>query len=147
MANEHPLLLGTERNLVGIVTEPSPGSRPNGLGAIFVNAGVVHRVGPNRLYVNAARELAGRGIYYARFDLPGIGDSPARRDATPFDQAAVEETRAAMSRLADTYGVNRFVLAGLCSGAVVSFATAVADDRVAGAVLINPQGFGASPEL
>jgi hypothetical protein len=38
------------------------------------------------------------------------------------------------------------VLIGLCSGAVLSFRTAVADPRVVGAVLLNPQGFGTDQE-
>ena len=145
--NEQPLFVGTERTLVGIVTPPDPGVRPNGLGAVFINAGVVHRVGPNRLYVTTARALARQGYVSLRFDLPGIGDSPPRRDSKPFEQAAVEETRAAMSQLHEQYGVSRFALVGLCSGAVVSFNAAVADQRVVGTVLLNPQGFGGSPEF
>lgn len=146
MTNERPLFFGTEGTLVGIVSEPDAASS-NGFAAILVNAGVVHRVGPNRLYVTAARDLARQGFVSVRFDLPGIGDSPARRDAKPFEQAAVEEVRQVMSQLQDRYGVDRFVLIGLCSGAAVSFNTANVDDRIAGAVLINPQGFGGSPEL
>jgi pimeloyl-ACP methyl ester carboxylesterase len=51
-----------------------------------------------------------------------------------------------LSRLEADYGVRRFVLMGLCSGAVVSFRTAVADPRIVGAVLINPQGFALDAE-
>jgi pimeloyl-ACP methyl ester carboxylesterase len=147
VVTEQPVLFGTERNLVGIVTVPDAGVAANRLGAIFLNAGVVHRVGPNRLYVNCARALAKLGFVSARFDLPGIGDSPPRRDAKPFEQAAVEETVQAMSDLEQRCGVGRFVLIGLCSGAVVSFNTALADARVVGTVLINPQGFGGSHEF
>ena len=125
------------------MTEPDGGTPAIGL--VVLNAGVVHRVGPNRLSVYAARMLAGEGWLSARFDLSGLGDSPVRRDALPFETAAVAETRAVLSRLEAEYGVRRFVLMGLCSGAVVSFRTAVADQRVVGAVLINPQGFGSDP--
>lgn len=142
---ESARLFGSPATLVGIVTEPPAGTAMAGA-FVLLNAGVVQRVGPNRLHVNAARRLAERGFLVVRFDLSGLGDSPSRRDNTPFDQAAVLETREVMSAIERDYGVSRFVTAGLCSGAVVAFKTAVADGRVQGAVLINPQGFVQSPE-
>jgi pimeloyl-ACP methyl ester carboxylesterase len=93
-----------------------------------------------------ARALAALGFLTVRVDLSGLGDSESRRDSTPFEQASVLETRAIMSALEQEFGVSHFVTAGLCSGAVVAFRTAVDDDRVRGAVLINPQGFVSSVE-
>jgi pimeloyl-ACP methyl ester carboxylesterase len=136
---------GDEGTLVGIVTEPPPGSAPS-TAVVLLNAGVVHRVGPNRMHVEMARGLAAAGFVAVRVDLSGLGDSDSRRDSTPFERAAVLETQSVMSVLAAEYGVTRFVTAGLCSGAVVAFNTAVADERVKGAVLINPQGFVSSEE-
>jgi pimeloyl-ACP methyl ester carboxylesterase len=140
VVNEQAVVFDTAQGLAAIITPPA--GAPTGLGVVFVNAGVVHRVGPSRMYVRAARALAAQGWVAARVDLSGLGDSPTRRDPLPFEQAAVAETRAVMSSMQATHGVRGFVLAGLCSGAIVAFRTAVADDRVAGAVLINPQGFG-----
>jgi pimeloyl-ACP methyl ester carboxylesterase len=136
---------GDDDTLVGIVTEPPSGVPPQAA-FILLNAGVVHRVGPNRMHVEIARGLAAAGFLAVRVDLSGLGDSESRRDNTPFERAAVLETQGVMSVLAAEYGVSRFVTAGLCSGAVVAFNTAVADQRVAGAVLINPQGFVSSQE-
>lgn len=136
---------GDDNTLVGIVTEPAPGTPPQAA-VILLNAGVVHRVGPNRMHVEIARGLAAAGFLAVRVDLSGLGDSESRRDNTPFERAAVLETQGIMSALAADYGVSRFVTAGLCSGAVVAFNTAVADERVRGAVLINPQGFVSSEE-
>ena len=136
---------GDDNTLVGIVTEPPPGTSPQAA-VILLNAGVVHRVGPNRMHVEIARGLAAAGFLAVRVDLSGLGDSESRRDNTPFERAAVLETQGIMSALASEYGVSRFVTAGLCSGAVVAFNTAVADERVNGAVLINPQGFVSSEE-
>ena len=143
MAIERAVQFDAGEGLAGIVTEPDGRSPATAL--VVLNAGVVHRVGPNRLSVYAARMLAAEGWLAARFDLSGLGDSPVRRDALPFEAAAVAETRAVLSRLEADYGVRRFVLMGLCSGAVVSFRAAVADERVVGAVLIDPQGFGSDP--
>jgi pimeloyl-ACP methyl ester carboxylesterase len=132
---------GREGTLFGVVTEPAsaPAGQPR-CAALLPNAGVVHRVGPNRIYVAAARRLAACGFTVVRFDLSGLGDSPARRDALPFDQASQDEVRQVMDDL-ERDGITTFVIAGLCSAAVIAFRAAVADERVLGAVLINPQGF------
>jgi pimeloyl-ACP methyl ester carboxylesterase len=141
---EHAFLFGDARGLVGVITEPQgltgrPGEAP--MGAILLNAGVIHRVGPSRLYVHMARALASVGCVPARFDHSGIGDSATRRDDVPFEVSSIEEARAAMDAVAESRGVRKFLLIGLCSGAVTAFDTAGVDPRVVGVVLINPQGF------
>ena len=140
---EHAWLFGEHRTLVAIVTDPAGrdvhATAP--VGAIFLNAGVIHRVGPSRLYVHLARALAGVGWLSVRLDHSGIGDSPVRRDGRSFDESAVSEAREVMDGLEESRGIRRFVLIGLCSGAVTSFDTAGVDERVAGVVMINPQGF------
>jgi alpha-beta hydrolase superfamily lysophospholipase len=145
---EHAALVGTHRGLVTIVTDPprTGGAKATGLAAIFLNAGVIHRVGPSRLYVQLARELAADGWVAARFDHSGIGDSPVRRDGLPFEECAISEVREVMDSLQQTRGIERFVLIGLCSGAVTAFEAAGVDQRVVGAVLINPQGFNGTLE-
>lgn len=136
---------GDGGTLVGVVTEPEPATPPR-TAVVLLNAGVVHRVGPNRMHVEIARAIAALGGLAVRVDLSGLGDSDQRRDNTPFERAAVIETQAVMSAVQAEYGISTFVTAGLCSGAVVAFNTAVADDRVLGSVLINPQGFVPSAE-
>ena len=140
--DEHTTLFGRHRSLVSVVT-PATDHEPHGnlLGALLLNAGVVHRIGPNRMSVRIARVLAATGVTSVRFDLSGLGDSPPRRDRLSFGDAAVEDTQDVMSQLEQTYGVRRFVLIGLCSGGAVSFKTALADERVVGMVLTNPTGF------
>ncbi len=143
---EHALLFGDAQGLVGVITDPpGPGgsSRP---GVILLNAGVIHRVGPSRLYVNLARALASIGCVATRFDHSGIGDSATRRDDAPFEVSSIQEARAAMDAMQESRGIDRFVLIGLCSGAVTAFDAAGVDDRVAGVVMINPQGFDLNPE-
>jgi len=51
-----------------------------------------------------------------------------------------------MDAIQRSRGIDRFVLMGLCSGAVTAFDAAGADPRVAGVVMINPQGFDLNPE-
>ena len=136
---EEAILFGGSRSLVGIVTDPVQGhtARP---AVILLNAGIIHRVGPCRLYVKLARRLAQRGFVVLRFDVSGIGDSPSRRDNLPFARSSIQETQEAMDYLGRTRGVRSFLLGGLCTGAVVGYEAALADTRVTGVLLINAQG-------
>lgn len=147
-ARDEVLTLGADGRLVGIVSHPSGGhpvargaTMPPGTldpGLIILNAGVLHRVGPHRLHVVLARRLAGAGMTGLRLDLGGIGDSTASPDATNFRDSAVADTRAAMTRMTEMFGIPRFVLFGICAGADNAIATALVDDRVAGIILVDP---------
>lgn len=135
---ERALLLERNGSLVGIVTDPvySPDSDDKPA-VIFLNAGMLHRVGPNRIYVNLARKIAEAGFTALRFDLSGIGDSIARLDSIPFRESALSETQEAMTYLQSRKNIDRFILLGICSGADAAFNIACADERVVGVVLIN----------
>jgi pimeloyl-ACP methyl ester carboxylesterase len=135
---EEALLFGKMRSLVGIVTYPLESVATVNLPAVVIlNAGIMHRVGPNRLHVKMARTLAAMGFVVLRCDFSGIGDSKVRGDALPFEKSAVDETREAMECIHEATGTEKFVLMGMCSGATISFKTACRDPRVVGAVLIN----------
>ncbi len=147
------VLLGRDRSLVGILTDPQLPPRGEGAGhavttdrgypaVLILNAGFIHRIGPNRLHVRLARRLSKLGFPVLRFDFSGIGDSPPSRTAIPFDRRALDEAREAMDFLQRTCGAQSFIPVGICSGADVGFAVAQADDRVIGAILINGGVFG-----
>jgi pimeloyl-ACP methyl ester carboxylesterase len=137
---EEAVILGNHGSLIGVVTRPPKEMRSTrNLGIVLLNAGIVHRVGPGRIYVKIARELAALGFFVLRFDFSGIGDSGIRYDDLSFDKSAVEETQAAMNFLQSEYGIRRFLLLGGCSGARVSLETASIDARACGAILINFQ--------
>lgn len=135
---EEALRFGRTKSLIGVLTPPPEAEDGKDLPAILLlNAGLIHHVGPNRLYVNLARALAAMGFAVLRFDLSGIGDSKVREDHLPFAESAVNETQEAMDHLSEARGHQRFILMGICSGARISFRTACSDPRVVGAVLIN----------
>jgi pimeloyl-ACP methyl ester carboxylesterase len=138
---EEAVRFGSSDALVGVVTDPArdPCLSPP-LGVLFLNSGLTHHVGPNRLYVTLARELASLGLTAFRFDYSGIGDSEARRDGVPPEQGLLEETREAMAHLTASRGIERFILLGICSGAAVAYLAARTDSRVKAAALINAQG-------
>jgi pimeloyl-ACP methyl ester carboxylesterase len=136
---------GEGQRLFGIVNEPTGGSlRPGRPAVLFLNVGANHRVGPNRMYVSLARELASAGHLGFRFDVAGLGDSknaPGAQENRLYSKDSVKDVKAAMTYLGERFGASRFVLVGLCSGAYLAFHTCVEDDRVVGQVLLNPQTF------
>jgi alpha-beta hydrolase superfamily lysophospholipase len=136
---ETVLLFGPDKSLAGVITDPPPGARADGCPAVvLLSAGLLHRVGPNRLYVRLARRLAARGHVVARFDLSGVGDSRPAGERSDFTTRAIAETRACMDLLASTRRVSRFVVGGLCSGADNALAAAGADPRIVGLALLEP---------
>jgi pimeloyl-ACP methyl ester carboxylesterase len=128
---EKAVRFGKTATLVGVVTDPDPGTKVDGLpGLICLNSGLLHRIGACRFHVKLARALAPAGFTSLRFDFSGVGDSDPRRDGLSFDQSAVLEVQEAMEFLTSTRGTKTFVLVGLCSGADMAFEAACADTRV-----------------
>jgi alpha-beta hydrolase superfamily lysophospholipase len=122
--------------LFGIVTLPAERATT---GVVLASVGAFHRTGPGRLYVRLARALAAKGFAVLRFDLRGIGDSPAadgEAENVLYRPDAIEDVRAAIDEL-ERRGVKRFVSIGVCSGAYASYETARVDPRVARLVLVN----------
>jgi len=144
MLREEVLRAGADRSLVGILSKPTPAASER-CGVLLLNAGLVHRVGPARLWVQLARRLCERGHAVLRFDFSGVGDSPQGSQVARFEHSAPLETRAAMDALAESAGARRFALIGLCSGAEIAFKTALADPRVCALVLVNPPRFVEEP--
>ncbi|MFP2897131.1 hypothetical protein [Corallococcus sp. 4LFB] len=89
---------GPEQSLVGILTEPDPAKvLPEAPAVVLSNVGLNHHVGPYRLWVELARQLAGRGITTLRFDLSGLGDSRPRREGGSTSSSAPARRRARRS--------------------------------------------------
>jgi len=136
--NETALLFGPRKALVGILTNPAtgapPGERP---GVLILNAGLLHRVGPNRVHVQMARFLAERGFAVLRFDLSGIGDSRPREGVVTIADSVMEDTREALDLMERMTGLRRFLLIGICSGADIALFAATQEPRVVGAALID----------
>ena len=137
---ERALALGPERSMLGIITRPevfSAASTSGRTGVLLMNAGLVHRVGPNRLNVNLARRLAEGGYTSMRVDLSGLGDSAPRRDGRSLEESHLADLSEALDAFAQQEKLDRFVLVGVCSGADLSLSMAARDKRVAGAVMID----------
>src|SRR5262249_530045 len=108
---------------------------------LMINVGTNYHIGPNRMYVRMARDLAARGYRSLRFDLARIGDSRSVNEFSEqrmYDKAQIADVKWAMDAM-ERRGCDRFVLLGLCSGAYMAFQTALNDLRVTGQVLMNPR--------
>jgi len=135
---EQVVLFGKSKSLVGIITEPHSASAYGCFPAIIIlNAGLLHRIGPNRISVKIARQMASAGFVVLRFDFSGIGDSGMRDDNLPFEKSSINETQEAMNYLSSVRSINRYIIMGICSGANIAFKTAYNDPRVVGVIGIN----------
>jgi dienelactone hydrolase len=110
--------------------------------AVFLNAGAARRIGPSRMWVEAARRWAARGIPSLRLDSVGIGESdgpptPYPEDGTLYDPSFVTDVTAALDELQRRGVGNRFLLVGLCAGAYWSLYAGLDDPRVDGMALLN----------
>ena len=137
-----PTASGAE--LVGILCGPREGAAAGVL--LMPNAGSVHHVGPNRLYVELARAAAEEGVASIRFDLRNLGDSrggEASVENHPYPSTAVEDVDVVARWLTRERGYDRLVVTGLCSGAYTAFRAGIAleDHPVAGSISINPLTF------
>ena len=131
-----PVVFGPDGNLVGVVTEPERVARRD-IAFIMFNSGVLPRLGPHRMNVKMAQRLAGHGLVSLRFDLSGFGDSRVPGQALDFRLQAVADLRSAMDMLEATFGIRRFALVGVCSGALSVYTAAIEDQRVVGALMFD----------
>jgi len=143
---ERVLAISPQPNLFGILSEPLDAS-PNDLPTVvLLNAGSSYRVGPNRLYVSLARQLAVHGFRSLRLDLCGLGDSVSpdpKRENDPYPATAFRDIDLTLQHLRSHLGCERVVLMGLCSGAYAAFQSAAQLSRpiLVESVLINPLTF------
>ncbi len=137
-------------SVFGILSEPAAEVSSSGLCLLFLNPGSARHIGSNRMWVEAARRWAGRGIPSLRMDFGGIGESdgkPLRDIAGLYEPELLDDIEAAMASARSRFGVRRFVVIGLCSGAFWAFHAAIRYPDVCGAILLNPRLFFWDPEV
>jgi alpha/beta superfamily hydrolase len=123
--------------LFGILHQPEH-PRDSEVAIILLSPGVKMRVAPHRLYNKMAERFAALGFQVLRFDFYGLGDSEGEvRETYLADLYGaiqvgryVDDTIAAMDWMQHTYGVSRFIMSGLCGGAITGLLTAARDERI-----------------
>ena len=144
---EEALQFGEGGRLFGILTSPVKSRTVREMPVIvFLSAGFLHRVGPFRLHVRLARELARLGFTSLRVDLAGTGDSQSRRGLSN-QQSVAADFAEIVKFLESRVGRLPLILAGLCSGADNAIRLVVEDFRIVGMILLDPfcfqdRGFG-----
>ncbi|WP_395753060.1 alpha/beta fold hydrolase [Prosthecobacter sp.] len=132
-------------DLFGIMTkaEACPASLP---WIVMLNAGSSYRVGPGRMHVQLARQLAAMGYPCLRLDLNGIGDSvlgDPEKENDSYTATAFRDVAMICDYLHALQPGRRIVLMGLCSGAYVAFQSAaqLPHPALIEGILINPLVF------
>ena len=129
-------------SMFGILSEPNWKEPRSELGALFLNPGGVRHIGPNRMWVEAARRWADQGIASLRLDLLGIGESdgePKLDIPSLYQDHLVDQVEGAKEVLRSRLGVRQFIAIGLCSGAFWAFHLAARNEDVRAAILLNPR--------
>lgn len=148
---ERALFIDGERTLFAVLTEPagrSIGMQTSGYGVVLLNTGATHHIGPNRMYVDLARQWAARGYVVLRLDLAGLGDSNARSGEPAgqvYPAGALYDIGLAIEFLRRRRGVRNVTLAGLCAGAYHALRAAIAGLPVNSIFMINPLTFYWNP--
>jgi pimeloyl-ACP methyl ester carboxylesterase len=137
--------------LVGILTEPVSAQHVN-LCAVLLNSGAVRHIGPQRIWVEAARHWAALGVTTLRFDVAGVGGSDG--DSSSYSERGAFQRRefaaqviAALDEVERRGGPSRFLVGGVCSGAYWGLHAGLADERIHGLLLLNLLAFHWTEEL
>ncbi|MCC7368634.1 MAG: alpha/beta fold hydrolase [Chloroflexi bacterium] len=135
---ERVVRFGPGGALVGVVTHP-PGAVQPGFshGVLLLSAGLVHRVGPNRLYVSLARDLAAMGLPVLRFDFAGLGDSARRDEQMALESSVLADVDDALAFMRMSLGVDSCTLVGHCSGAFLACYVAQQAAQVRQVIALN----------
>ncbi len=132
-------------DLFGIMTEPV--GRSSSLPwIVMLNAGSAYRIGPGRLHVQMARQLAALGYPCLRLDIHGIGDSVTadpEKENDSYAATAFRDVGLVCDYLHEQVPGRPIVLLGLCSGAYVAFQSAaqLPHPAIIESILINPLVF------
>jgi pimeloyl-ACP methyl ester carboxylesterase len=107
---------------------------------VLLSPGVKMRVGPGRLYVPLTQMLVAQGCTVLRFDFHGLGDSegelaePMLADVYNHIEVGryVGDTLSAIGWLRHSRGCDKFILGGLCGGAITALLAARREPAIVG---------------
>jgi hypothetical protein len=137
MIHEEIVNFGKGGAMCGIFTPAPQKVSNNSLCIIFLNAGLIHKIGPNRIYKRLSENYAKNGFPSFRLDFAGLGDSGSSNDGISNGYEQINELKIAMNWLRENKGIDRFLLSGICSGAKIAWDESLEDPRVIGLCLID----------
>lgn len=126
-------------SLAATLHEPEPREEGDASGhplVLICHGFVSNRIGVNRLFVKAARELASHGLAVLRFDYGGCGESEGEYGAGGLD-VLLQQTRDVIDYAMRLEGIDakRVVLLGHSLGGAVATLAASEDPRIRSLVL------------
>ncbi|WP_316365800.1 alpha/beta fold hydrolase [Candidatus Thiodiazotropha sp. CDECU1] len=129
--------------LFGILETPS--TNANNVAVLLLSPGIKMRVGPHRLYNKLSKILVSSGFTVLRFDFYGLGDSEGTLNQSALvdvynsiqNGRYIEDTIDAMDWLSDKYNIGKFILGGLCGGAITGMLVGSTDERVKGLIALG----------
>lgn len=135
--------------LFGILHLPQTEERRN-IAIILLSPGVKMRTGPHLLYKRMTDLFTGLGFPVLRFDFFGLGDSEGQLEEKQLADVYnhmevgrfVDDAIDAMNWMQKNHGTSRFILSGLCGGAISGLLAGSRDKRVVGLL-----GLGITPVL
>lgn len=134
------------KKLVGILWHPAADVPSKRTLIVMSHGGLSHKLGANRVQYNLGRWFASRGYTVFRFDPDGFGDSDGRIEARARQDLfnavesghCVESYRNAFAVLEERYADHRWVVSGVCGGAISALLGGMASPHpIAGFALIS----------
>lgn len=112
---------------------------------VLLSPGVKMRVGPGRLYAPLTELLTSLGFTVLRFDFHGLGDSEGDLEEAALADVYnnievgryVSDSLRSIEWLSAQHGFDRFILGGLCGGAITAVLTAQREKRVSALLSIG----------
>ena len=128
-----------------MLEEPAAGPTRRDVACLLLSPGVKMRVAPHRLYRKLASVFLERGMPVMRVDFHGLGDSGGELAEVQLDQLYrqvqlgrhVDDVLSAMNYLSRQHGIRKFVVGGLCGGAITGLLAAERDPRIIGLYAIG----------
>ncbi|MEW8314791.1 MAG: alpha/beta fold hydrolase [Candidatus Thiodiazotropha endolucinida] len=129
--------------LYGILEQPETTVKDTAI--LLLSPGIKMRVGPHRMYNKLSKVLVDKGFTVLRYDFYGLGDSEGTLDQKILvdvynsiqNGRYIDDTIDAMDWLGATYNIDKFVLGGLCGGAITGMLAGSADERVKGLIALG----------
>ncbi|MEW8078146.1 MAG: alpha/beta fold hydrolase [Candidatus Thiodiazotropha endolucinida] len=129
--------------LYGILEQPESPAEDTAI--LLLSPGIKMRVGPHRMYNKLSKVLVDKGFTVLRYDFYGLGDSEGALDQKVLvdvynsiqNGRYIDDTIDAMDWLGATYNIDKFILGGLCGGAITGMLAGSADERVKGLIALG----------
>jgi dienelactone hydrolase len=135
--------------LFSIETRPV-GRTPDPTWLVLLTGRAVRHIGPNRIWVRFARELALQGYASLRLDGRSVGDSEGEGNGlmpnAEYYQEHIYDDIERVMELGVAAGAKQFLMTGICSGATASYQIAWRRSDVRAIVMLNPLQLRHDPE-